>query len=129
MEELDQVSHREWLSEHSQKCCKGAYCQHSTSQILRCQQVGCCSIYIITHYVHQEAHHGKIQNCTRQVNTMLGAYCSAHAQQTDGSYKNKLEGYPIQQVHGWVDSTTTLYWLKGKGTWSQFVRNRIKAIN
>ena len=39
---------------------------------------------------------------------------------------DKLEGHPIEEVHGWVDSTTVLYWLKGKGTWSQFVRSRIK---
>ena len=39
---------------------------------------------------------------------------------------DKLEGHPIEQVHDWVDSRTVLYWLKGKGTGSQFVCNRIK---
>ena len=42
--------------------------------------------------------------------------------------KHALEQYPISEVHGWVDSTTVLHWMKGKGTWSLFVRNRIKAI-
>ena len=41
----------------------------------------------------------------------------------------KLEQYTIDEMHGWVDSTTVLQWMKGKGTWSLFVRNRINAIN
>ena len=36
--------------------------------------------------------------------------------------------HKISEWHGWVDSTTVLYWLKDKGTWSTFVRNRTKAI-
>eukprot|EP00795_Rhopilema_esculentum_P008342 gene8342-14309_t len=43
--------------------------------------------------------------------------------------KKALEDYQIEEIHGWVDSTTVLHWLKGKGTWRQFVRNRVKAIN
>ena len=45
------------------------------------------------------------------------------------SVKIALQQYPIDEIHGWVDSTTVLQWMKGKGTWSLFVRNRIKAIN
>ena len=32
------------------------------------------------------------------------------------------------EVDLWSDSMTTLYWLASKGTWSQYVRNRVKAI-
>ena len=35
----------------------------------------------------------------------------------------------ISECHGWIDSTTALYWLKDKGTWSTFVRNRAQVIN
>ena len=42
--------------------------------------------------------------------------------------KDVLKGERIEEYHCWVDSTTVLYWIKGQGTWSQFVRNRIKAI-
>ncbi|XP_048576166.1 uncharacterized protein LOC125557540 [Nematostella vectensis] len=42
--------------------------------------------------------------------------------------KEVLQGQPIQSYQCWVDSTTILYWIKGKGTWSQFVRNRTKVI-
>ena len=34
----------------------------------------------------------------------------------------------ILSVHNWVDSVTVLYWLANKGTWSAFVRNRVKKI-
>ena len=39
-----------------------------------------------------------------------------------------LEVQPIRSVHHWVDSQTVLYWLANKGTWSAFVRNRVKKI-
>ena len=43
--------------------------------------------------------------------------------------KKALTDYQIEEIHGWVDSTTVLHWLKGKGTWSQFVRNQVEAIS
>ena len=42
--------------------------------------------------------------------------------------KETLKAYNIGEFHGWVDSTTVLYWLKGQGTWAQFARNRTKKI-
>lgn len=39
-----------------------------------------------------------------------------------------MEEYPIEEIHGWLDSTTVLHWLEGNGKWTQFVRNRAKAI-
>ena len=40
-----------------------------------------------------------------------------------------LEGYPIKSVHGWSDSTVALHWIKGGGTYKQFVANRVRKIN
>ena len=40
-----------------------------------------------------------------------------------------LSDYLIQECHGWVDSTMVLHWIKDQDKWSQFVRNRIMAIN
>ena len=39
-----------------------------------------------------------------------------------------MDAPPKEEYHCLVDSTTVLYWIKGQGTWSQFVRNRTKAI-
>ena len=40
-----------------------------------------------------------------------------------------LSSFEIDDIHLWSDSTTTLFWLASKGTWSQYVRNRVKAIH
>ena len=42
--------------------------------------------------------------------------------------KEVLKDQHIDEYHCWVDSTTVLHWIKGQGTWSQFVRYRTKAI-
>ena len=42
--------------------------------------------------------------------------------------KEVFQGQPVEEYHCWVDSTTVLYWIKGQGTWTQFVRNRTQAI-
>eukprot|EP00794_Sanderia_malayensis_P016265 gene16265-biopygen13818 len=39
-----------------------------------------------------------------------------------------LEGFPIQQVTGWLDSTVALHWIRGDGNYKQFVANRVKKI-
>ena len=42
--------------------------------------------------------------------------------------KEVLKDQRVEEYHCWVDSKTVLYWIKGQGTWSQFVRNRTKTI-
>ena len=42
--------------------------------------------------------------------------------------RDTLADYPINEIHGWVDSTTVLFWLRDQGRWTQFVRNRTRAI-
>ena len=42
--------------------------------------------------------------------------------------KNALS-YAVTSVTGWLDSTTTLYWIKGNGRYKQFVTNRTQKIN
>ena len=43
--------------------------------------------------------------------------------------RTALERYPIKSVHGWSDSTVTLHWIKGGGTYKQFMTNRVRKIN
>jgi hypothetical protein len=40
--------------------------------------------------------------------------------------KQALEGFPVSDVYGWLDSTAALFWLKGGGEYKQFVRNRVQ---
>ena len=39
-----------------------------------------------------------------------------------------LENYPIKSCHYWVDSIILLYWLPTKGSWTVYIRNRVKRI-
>ena len=43
--------------------------------------------------------------------------------------KNALDGQLVRSVTGWLDSTVALYWIKGGGTYKQFVANRVRKIN
>lgn len=43
--------------------------------------------------------------------------------------KNALEGQPVRSVHGWLDSTVALHWIRGEGSaYKQFVANRVNKI-
>ena len=35
--------------------------------------------------------------------------------------KESLEGFPVQRVVGWLDSTVALHWIRGNGEFKQFV--------
>ena len=43
--------------------------------------------------------------------------------------KNALEGHPVRSVHGWLDNTVALHWIRGGGSaYKQFVANRVNKI-
>ena len=44
------------------------------------------------------------------------------------SILGSLQNYQIKSCHHWVDSTTVLYWLLTKVSWTVYVRNRVKRI-
>ena len=42
--------------------------------------------------------------------------------------KKALEGFPVNRVVGWLDSSVALYWIRGNGEYKQFVGNRVRKI-
>ena len=42
--------------------------------------------------------------------------------------RSVLDGLPVRQCYGWLDSMVALYWIKGRGNYKQFVANRVKLI-
>ena len=54
---------------------------------------------------------------------------SAHmsANQMDNA-KQALSGLPINRTVAWSDSTVALHWIKGNGTYKQFVKSRSDKI-
>ena len=43
--------------------------------------------------------------------------------------KNVLQGQPVRSVHGWLDSTVALHWIRGEGSaYKRFVANRVNKI-
>ena len=43
--------------------------------------------------------------------------------------RESLASYPIIAIHGWLDSTVALYWIRRKhNEWKQFVSNRVAKI-
>ena len=54
---------------------------------------------------------------------------SAHmAANLVANVKDALQGFPIGDIYGWLDSTVALHWIKGNGNYKQFVANRVKLI-
>ena len=41
--------------------------------------------------------------------------------------KEALEGYPVDQVYCWSDSTVAFHWLRG-GDYKQFLHNQVRKI-
>ena len=39
-----------------------------------------------------------------------------------------LEGFSVNDVYCWLDSTMALYWIKGAGEYKQFISNRVRKI-
>ena len=42
--------------------------------------------------------------------------------------KDALQGFPITNVHCWLDSSVALHWIRGGGNYKQFVSNRVQKI-
>eukprot|EP00794_Sanderia_malayensis_P011522 gene11522-biopygen9193 len=42
--------------------------------------------------------------------------------------KQALKGQPIKSCTGWLDSSVALHWVRGQGSYKQFVHNRVKQI-
>ena len=42
--------------------------------------------------------------------------------------RETLEGYPVEEVYCWSDSTVALHWIRGEGEYKQFVHNRVQKI-
>ena len=36
-----------------------------------------------------------------------------------------LEGFPVANLNGWLDSSVALFWISGGGQYKQFVDNRV----
>ena len=54
---------------------------------------------------------------------------SAHmATNLVNNVREALEGFPVKEVFGWLDSTVALHWIRGGGEFKQFVGNRVRKI-
>ena len=42
--------------------------------------------------------------------------------------REALEGYPVDQVYCWSDSTPALHWIRREGEYKRFVHNRVRKI-
>ena len=42
--------------------------------------------------------------------------------------KFAMEGLPVTELNGWLDSTVALFWINGGGQYKQFVENRVQKI-
>ena len=42
--------------------------------------------------------------------------------------KKALQGYPVRDVHAWLDSSVALHWIKSENRYKQFVSNRVTKI-
>ena len=93
----------------------------------------CSLIFVVAYHealpVRQNLLVGKSRIAPRNTSIPRKELVAAHTlSQLMNHAKQTLENQPIDEYHCWVDSTTILYWIKGQGTWSVFVRNRTKTI-
>ena len=103
---------------------------HGFADVIKSAVAAC--IYLVAHYDNEEVSQHLLMAKARIVpdkSIPRLELISAHTLSKLMTYfKTALNQYPISEIHGWVDSTTVLHWMEGKGTWSLFVRNRIEAI-
>ena len=53
---------------------------------------------------------------------LVSAHMAANLAQ---NVKDAIQGLPVRHIHGWLDSIVALHWIKGGGSYKQFVANRI----
>jgi len=91
------------------------------------------AIYALAYHaavpVHQNLLDAKSRIAPRDLSTSRLELIAAHTlSRLMNHVKEVLQGQPVEEYHCWVNSITVLYWIKGLGTWTQFVQNRRKAI-
>ena len=42
--------------------------------------------------------------------------------------KEALQGFPVESVYCWLDSSVAVHWIKRGGDYEQFVSNRVRKI-
>ena len=67
---------------------------------------------------------GKVSK-ERTYHAKAGAYFCSHGSQPCRQCKKGLEGYVVRSVYGWTDRTVVLQWMTGKGSYKQFLANRV----
>lgn len=43
--------------------------------------------------------------------------------------RDALEGFPVGELHCWLDSPVVLHWIRGAGDYKQVVSNRVSKIH
>ena len=91
------------------------------------------AVYVVSHYESIQAESrllvAKSRIASRDTSIPRLELTAAHMlSRLMGHLKITLSDCTISEFHGWVDSTTVLYWLQDQGRWTQYVRNRTKAI-
>ena len=91
------------------------------------------AVYVVSHYESIQAESrllvAKSRITSRDTSIPRLELTAVHMlSQLMGHLKIKLSDCTISEFHGWVDSTTVLYCLQDQGRWTQYVRNRTKAI-
>ena len=56
---------------------------------------------------------------------LVGMYMTANLCK---NIKHSLDKQPIRKFYGWTDSSVALHWTRGRGTYKQFVSNRVNKI-
>ena len=92
----------------------------------------CATIYAVVTYLdgstEQNLLAAKSRIAPRDLSIPRLELVAAHMLAKLARHVNTVVGLIDIEVDMWSDSMTTLYWLASKGTWSQFVRNRVQAI-
>nr|XP_047129480.1 uncharacterized protein LOC124809432 [Hydra vulgaris] len=92
----------------------------------------CACIYVVTSHQNSKTSNllvAKARIAPKDLSIPRLELVAAHTLNKLMNHVRKtLVNYNISKVFNWVDSTAVLYWLKKRGSWSQFVRNRVQQI-